>query len=421
MTTNTLEPEGAWYLDDSNMSMDSADFRAALPLPTLSGGLSFDSALDSSKQGIPLAMKGLNIDSHSKDHMFTASNSQSRKRKHFDDFDADGSESMSNKKWRTETGSKDFKDMLNITTVPHSVGDPFLLHKGEFTEVLGKGQFNFSLGDPKEKNEHENFIPFQTITETKKTNPINSHKKFSFSEIVAGTLKSRKNQQHQQQNSPQERALFDVEMSPSAKPLKPISAFTLTSIDIKNNEKKSWAEMCLGKEKKVGIASRSNTTSETSEKSDVSPSESGSSVTAASADNVPIAPQSLQSNFANLILSDENVILINKEKKPEKVEPEKVEHKEGEKENNVKVNKGPRTLSPEERKQRRFHQIELGKDTEGYKNYLKLIPRQQRRRKDPETPDWTDVTTGKRRFDGMVRNWRRRLHEYDDLTSVKKR
>lgn len=43
---------------------------------------------------------------------------------------------------------------------------------------------------------------------------------------------------------------------------------------------------------------------------------------------------------ANLILSDENVILINKEKKPEKVEPEKVEHKEGEKENNVKVNKG---------------------------------------------------------------------------------
>jgi len=153
-------------------------------------------------------------------------------------------------------------------------------------------------------------------------------------------------------------------------------------------------------------------------KSDVSPSESGSSVTAASLDNPPIAPQSLQSNFANLILSDENVILINKEKKSEKVEPVKGE---GDKENNVKVNKGPRKLSPEERKQRRFHQIELGKDTEGYKNYISTIPKHNRRRKDPETPDWTDVTTGKRRFDGMVRNWRRRLHEYDDLTTVKKR
>jgi len=233
MTTNALEPEGAWYLDNSNMSMDSQDFRDGLPLPTLS--LSYDAFLDSSKQGIPLAMKGLNIDSNSREHIFTTgSQSQSRKRKHCDDFDADGSESMPNKKWRTETGSKDFKDMLTIKTVPQSVGDPFMLHKdGEFTEVLGKGQFNFALVDHKEKT--ENFIPFQTISESKKTNPINSHKQFSFSEIVAAntTLKSRtKNQQ--QQNLP--RRDLDINMSPGAK--RSISAFTLTSIDIKNNEKK---------------------------------------------------------------------------------------------------------------------------------------------------------------------------------------
>lgn len=71
------------------------------------------------------------------------------------------------------------------------------------------------------------------------------------------------------------------------------------------------------------------------------------------------------------------------------------------------------------RRKKRYHQIKLGYDSQGYKNYIRAVPKILRKRGvggDPSTPDWTDVTISKRRFDGMVRSWRKRLHDYDDLT-----
>ncbi|KAK9836308.1 hypothetical protein WJX81_004102 [Elliptochloris bilobata] len=67
----------------------------------------------------------------------------------------------------------------------------------------------------------------------------------------------------------------------------------------------------------------------------------------------------------------------------------------------------------------RQKQIDYGKNTLGYVNYLKAVPRERRRCRreglipiDPITPDVRQVCS-KRAFDGQIRKWRRMLHEYD--------
>lgn len=65
----------------------------------------------------------------------------------------------------------------------------------------------------------------------------------------------------------------------------------------------------------------------------------------------------------------------------------------------------------------RQKQIDYGKNTLGYERYLELVPRNKRRRfVHPQTPDIKQVCS-KRSWDGQVRKWRTRLHDFDPPAS----
>ena len=68
--------------------------------------------------------------------------------------------------------------------------------------------------------------------------------------------------------------------------------------------------------------------------------------------------------------------------------------------------------------QQRLKQINLGKDTKGYCNYLKLVPKHKRSRnyqEHPRTPDHT-LAISNRNWLGQIRVWREALHKFDDVT-----
>jgi len=73
---------------------------------------------------------------------------------------------------------------------------------------------------------------------------------------------------------------------------------------------------------------------------------------------------------------------------------------------------GGKVFLTEHRISKRIRQLSIAKRTAGYLNYLRAVPRDQRGNSDPRTPDPTERIS-KRRFDGKVRVWRRRLHEWD--------
>lgn len=61
----------------------------------------------------------------------------------------------------------------------------------------------------------------------------------------------------------------------------------------------------------------------------------------------------------------------------------------------------------------RQRQIDFGKNTIGYQRFVEAYPVKHRRPKEvPRTPD-VHKKCSKRAFDGLVRVWRRRLHEWD--------
>ena len=60
----------------------------------------------------------------------------------------------------------------------------------------------------------------------------------------------------------------------------------------------------------------------------------------------------------------------------------------------------------------RNKQLGYGKNTRGYDRYSKLVPRHKRKWGDPQTPDPTEVRS-KRSWEGLVRIWRRKLHDWD--------
>lgn len=82
--------------------------------------------------------------------------------------------------------------------------------------------------------------------------------------------------------------------------------------------------------------------------------------------------------------------------------------------------KGP-ALQVEEREkdpkrlQQRQKQIEYGKNTVGYTLYTQAVPKEARQRRNPKHPETPDKTLkcSKRGWDGVVRQWRRRLHAWD--------
>ena len=70
----------------------------------------------------------------------------------------------------------------------------------------------------------------------------------------------------------------------------------------------------------------------------------------------------------------------------------------------------------EKRVQKRQRQIQLGKMSEGYQNYIAKVPKEKRipnELKHPKTPD-VYLKVSKRNFEKQMRNWRNLLHLWDD-------
>lgn len=60
----------------------------------------------------------------------------------------------------------------------------------------------------------------------------------------------------------------------------------------------------------------------------------------------------------------------------------------------------------------RLKQVEYGYNTLGYTNYRKAVPKAERKAEHPRTPERTKVMS-KRAWEGLIRKWRRQLHEWD--------
>jgi hypothetical protein len=61
---------------------------------------------------------------------------------------------------------------------------------------------------------------------------------------------------------------------------------------------------------------------------------------------------------------------------------------------------------------RRQKQIDYGKNTVGYDRYLALVPKEKRTRQHPRTPP-KHMKYSRRAWDGIIRVWRQRLHDWD--------
>lgn len=61
---------------------------------------------------------------------------------------------------------------------------------------------------------------------------------------------------------------------------------------------------------------------------------------------------------------------------------------------------------------RRQKQIDYGKNTLGYENYMRQVPREQRTKEHPKTPP-KHIKYSRRAWDGLVRVWRKKLHCFD--------
>ncbi|XP_018326198.1 uncharacterized protein LOC108737673 [Agrilus planipennis] len=61
---------------------------------------------------------------------------------------------------------------------------------------------------------------------------------------------------------------------------------------------------------------------------------------------------------------------------------------------------------------RRQKQIDFGKNTLGYDNYTKTVPKYKRKKEDPVTPDKT-IKYSRRGWDGLIKKWRLQLHKFD--------
>eukprot|EP01127_Copromyxa_protea_P010661 TRINITY_DN2610_c0_g8_i1.p1 TRINITY_DN2610_c0_g8~~TRINITY_DN2610_c0_g8_i1.p1 ORF type:complete len:153 (+),score=25.67 TRINITY_DN2610_c0_g8_i1:29-460(+) len=72
----------------------------------------------------------------------------------------------------------------------------------------------------------------------------------------------------------------------------------------------------------------------------------------------------------------------------------------------------------ESRLKTRQNQIEIGKNTEGYRRYIAAVPKEKRERGNDDHPVTPNIhrSCSKRSFDGQLRKWRRLLHKWDPVT-----
>lgn len=70
--------------------------------------------------------------------------------------------------------------------------------------------------------------------------------------------------------------------------------------------------------------------------------------------------------------------------------------------------------SDQQRLLARLKQIGYGKNTVGYENYIRAVPKSKRQsyKEHPRTPD-PEEKQSKRNFEGKVKAWRRALHNFD--------
>ena len=83
-------------------------------------------------------------------------------------------------------------------------------------------------------------------------------------------------------------------------------------------------------------------------------------------------------------------------------------------EDEEELNEEIQSIMDQRRRISREKQIFFGKNTNEYHNYLSVIPKNERRISDPHTPD-IESSLSKRKWDRVVRRWRRSLHAFDNV------
>lgn len=76
----------------------------------------------------------------------------------------------------------------------------------------------------------------------------------------------------------------------------------------------------------------------------------------------------------------------------------------------------PRIETDQEVLLRRQKQIDFGKNTIGYDNYIRDVPKAMRKPDQPRTPP-LHIRYSRRAWEGIVKKWRIQLHDWDDKTA----